>query len=54
VSDADFMKRGYIPRNLANTLVTRQDFQTGQRVLAIPPEADAIWQEAWSEFKAGV
>ena len=54
VSDADFMKAGYIPRNLANTLVTRKDFQTGQRVLAIPPEADAMWQEAWSEFKAGV
>jgi spermidine/putrescine transport system substrate-binding protein len=54
VSDADFMKAGYIPKNLANTLVRKEDFQTGQRVLAIPPAADQLWQDAWAGFKAGV
>jgi spermidine/putrescine transport system substrate-binding protein len=54
VSDAQFMKAGYIPQNLANTLVRRTDFQTGKRILAIPPAADQLWQDAWAEFKAGV
>lgn len=54
VSDEDFMKAGYIPKNLANTLVRQSDFQSGQRILAIPPEADQLWQDAWAEFKAGV
>jgi spermidine/putrescine transport system substrate-binding protein len=53
VSDEEFMKAGYIPKNLAGTLVRQSDFQTGQRILAIPPEADQLWQDAWAEFKAG-
>jgi spermidine/putrescine transport system substrate-binding protein len=53
VDEADFMKAGYIPKNLANTLVRQSDFQTGKRILAIPPEADQMWQDAWAEFKAG-
>jgi spermidine/putrescine transport system substrate-binding protein len=54
VSDEDFMKAGYIPKNLSNTLVRQSDFQTGQRILAIPPDADQLWQDTWAEFKAGV
>jgi len=66
VSDAQFMKSGYIPENLSNTLVRREEFktghstlvrreefQTGHRVLAIPPVSDQLWQDAWAEFKAG-
>jgi len=47
------MKSGYIPENLSNTLVRREEFQTGHRVLAIPPVSDQLWQDAWAEFKAG-
>ena len=54
VSDEDFMKAGYIPRNLANTLVRQSDFSSGRRILALPPEADQLWQDAWAQFKAGV
>jgi spermidine/putrescine transport system substrate-binding protein len=54
ISDEDFMKAGYIPKNLANTLVRQSDFQTGRRILALPPEADQVWQDAWAQFKAGV
>jgi spermidine/putrescine transport system substrate-binding protein len=54
VSDEDFMKAGYIPKNLSNTLVRQADFQSGQRILALPPEADQLWQDAWAQFKAGV
>jgi spermidine/putrescine transport system substrate-binding protein len=54
VDDADLMKAGFIPRNLSSTIVTADDFQTGKRIVELPPEADAIWQEAWNEFKAAV
>jgi spermidine/putrescine transport system substrate-binding protein len=53
VTEGEFMKAGYIPHNLANTLVKREDFQTGKRILAISPESDQLWQDAWAEFKAG-
>jgi spermidine/putrescine transport system substrate-binding protein len=48
-----FLKAGYIPKNLSNTLVTEDEFKTGQRVLAIPPAADQMWQDAWAQFQAG-
>jgi spermidine/putrescine transport system substrate-binding protein len=54
IDEQHFMKAGYIPQNLANTLVRQEDFDTGQRVLAIPPSADQLWQDAWAAFQAGV
>ena len=54
VSEAEWLKAGYIPEHLKNTLVTEADFAAGQPVLALPPEVDSIYQDVWAEFKAGV
>jgi spermidine/putrescine transport system substrate-binding protein len=54
VDDATFLKSGYIPDNLKNTLVHQEDFTSGQPILALPPEVDQIYHDVWNEFKAGV
>jgi len=54
VDDKTFMKAGYIPPNLANTLMKQEDFESGQPVLALTPEDDQLWQDGWARLKAGV
>ena len=44
---------GSIPENLANALVTQDDFAKGLRILALPLAADEIWQNAWSGLNTG-
>jgi len=53
VDEARWLDSGYIPDNLKTTLVTEQDFDAGQPILALPPEIDQIYQDVWAEFKAG-
>jgi spermidine/putrescine transport system substrate-binding protein len=45
---------GYIPANLDTAIVREGDFETGNTLLGLTSEGDALWQNAWSEFKAGV
>jgi spermidine/putrescine transport system substrate-binding protein len=54
VTEEEWLKAGYIPDNLRTTIVTEQDFEKGQPILALPPEVDQIYQDVWTEFKAGV
>jgi spermidine/putrescine transport system substrate-binding protein len=54
VDEEQFRKAGYVPENLASTLVVESDFAAGQPVLALPAEIDQVWQDEWSRFKAGV
>ncbi len=44
---------GTIPNNLSNALVTQDEFAKGLRTLALPPEADKLWQDAWSSLNTG-
>ena len=44
---------GTIPENLANALVTQDDFTKGLRILALPAAADKMWQDAWSSLRTG-
>ena len=44
---------GPIPPNLANTLVTEEDFVQGQPVLPFSPADDQLWQDEWERFKSG-
>ena len=44
---------GYVPENLSTTVVRREDFQSGLYQLELPPDVDAMWQDAWAEFKTG-
>jgi spermidine/putrescine transport system substrate-binding protein len=45
---------GYVPKNLTSSIVREEDFERGATLLGLTPEGDALWQNAWSEFKAGV
>jgi spermidine/putrescine transport system substrate-binding protein len=39
--------------NLRSTIVSEQDFEIGKRAIGLPVEVDSLWQDAYSEFKAG-
>ena len=39
--------------NLKPTIVTEQDFDIGKRAIGLPVDVDGVWQQAYSEFKAG-
>jgi spermidine/putrescine transport system substrate-binding protein len=47
------VKDGYVVPNLKRAIVRPRDLDTGIRELALPPEVDAMWQDAWSAFKSG-
>lgn len=42
-----------VPENLASAVLTKEDYDRSQELLELAPEADALWQNAWAEFKAG-
>jgi spermidine/putrescine transport system substrate-binding protein len=44
---------GYIPANLASTVVRRSDFEHGVTIDALTTAGQTLWQNAWSNFKAG-
>lgn len=43
-----------VPEHLASTIVRPEDFDRSQELLELAPADDALWQNAWAEFKAGV
>ncbi|HSK17111.1 MAG TPA: extracellular solute-binding protein [Gaiellaceae bacterium] len=43
-----------VPEHLASTIVRPEDFDRSQELLELAPADDAVWQNAWAEFKAGV
>lgn len=45
--------QGYIPKNLASTVVRESDFKHGVTLLPLATAAQSAWQDAWSKFKAG-
>jgi spermidine/putrescine transport system substrate-binding protein len=45
---------GYVLENIATTIVREDHFNTGYRILTLPPQVDQLWLNAWSQFKAGV
>jgi spermidine/putrescine transport system substrate-binding protein len=45
--------QGYIPANLASTIVRESDFEKGVTIDALTEKGQALWQNAWSNFKAG-
>ena len=44
---------GIVPANLQSALVKPGYFNSGYRLLELPPETDAKWQAIWQQFKAG-
>lgn len=49
----ELIKDGYVLETLEPAIVTESAFDTGYYLLALPPAVDALWQDAWSEFKSG-
>jgi spermidine/putrescine transport system substrate-binding protein len=45
--------QGYIPKNLASTVVRESDFANGVTLLPLTTQGQATWQNDWSTFKAG-
>jgi spermidine/putrescine transport system substrate-binding protein len=45
--------QGYIAPNLASTIVRKSDFVKGVTIDALTTKGQALWQNAWSNFKAG-
>jgi len=45
--------QGLIAKNLASTIVRESDFKKGVSVLPLTTQGQALWQDAWSKFKAG-
>jgi spermidine/putrescine transport system substrate-binding protein len=39
--------------NLKGTIVSEDDFQIGNRAIGLDVDVDTLWQDAYSEFKAG-
>jgi spermidine/putrescine transport system substrate-binding protein len=53
VDPGKLVRQEYVRPNLETAVVQESYFDTGYIALALPPEDDALWQDAWSEFKAG-
>jgi spermidine/putrescine transport system substrate-binding protein len=47
------VSQGYIPENLASTVVRESDFKKGVTIDALTAEGQTLWLNAWSSFKAG-
>jgi spermidine/putrescine transport system substrate-binding protein len=45
--------QGYIPKNLGSTIVRQEEFDHDYTLLPLTLKGEAIWQNAWSKFRAG-
>jgi spermidine/putrescine transport system substrate-binding protein len=45
---------GIAPPNLATTVVREEDFAKGLQLAELPPEAEALWSDAYQRLQAGV
>jgi spermidine/putrescine transport system substrate-binding protein len=45
--------QGYIPKNLGSTIVRQEEFDRDHTLLPLTLKGEAIWQNAWSKFRAG-
>jgi spermidine/putrescine transport system substrate-binding protein len=53
VNPSKLVSQGYIPKNLASTIVRESDFEHGLTILPLTTQGQSLWQDAWSSFKAG-
>jgi spermidine/putrescine transport system substrate-binding protein len=53
IEPASLVSEGYIPENVATTVIQQEDFEMGQIPIQLTPQEDAAWLEAWSEVQAG-
>ena len=53
VTPATVVSHGYIPENLTSTIVREADFKKGVTIDALTTQGQSVWENAWSNFKAG-
>jgi spermidine/putrescine transport system substrate-binding protein len=44
---------GWVPESVANAVVEEEQFETNIRGLALSPQGEQLWLEAWEEIKSG-
>ena len=45
--------QGYIPENLMNAVVQRDELDAGLTFYEVEPSTEALWRQNWARFKAG-
>ncbi len=50
---ASLIAKGYVPKNLASTIVREEEFRHDHTLLPLTTAGEILWQNAWSKFKAG-
>ncbi len=53
VTPATVVSHGIIPENLTSTIVRESDFKRGVTIDALTTQGESLWENAWSNFKAG-
>jgi spermidine/putrescine transport system substrate-binding protein len=53
INPEKLISQGYIPKNLASTIVRESDFKRGVSIMPLTTQGQTLWQNAWSKFKAG-
>jgi len=49
----NLLANGTIPESLKDSLVTPEKYASGQRLVSLNPDADALWLDVWASFTAG-
>lgn len=49
----NLLANGTIPESLKDSLVTPEKYASGQRLVSLNPDADALWLDVWAAFTAG-
>ena len=53
ISVDTLLSSGTIPESLKDSLVTPEKYDSGQRLVSLTPDADALWLDVWAAFTAG-
>ncbi|MGZ4772981.1 MAG: polyamine ABC transporter substrate-binding protein [Ilumatobacteraceae bacterium] len=49
----ELIDAGLVPENLRTCVLTNDQISKGYRFLQLTPDVDALWNDAWSTFRAG-
>ena len=50
----ELIDAGLVPENLRNCVMTNDQIAKGYRLLQLSTDVEALWNDAWSKFRAGV
>jgi spermidine/putrescine-binding protein len=53
IDAGSLIKKGLIPRTLADAVVRPDQFAANQELLQLSVEGERVWDDAWATFKAG-